>query len=232
METLGEPKLVNTWKPVTSEWQGADTPAVEVKGTPELESQLTQAAACKLRSRDARTPLLIMVYAGYCFLRSALLLAGLWMVVYAPDSEATKSIYAVMVPTIERISLPEPLVQRMQAPESSFEQQQADAARERAVRAIPGVFLLLSIPYAVSGVMWLLRSKNARMWTMWSAGFSAASGAMNWFFARYTYSDLAPLSGHSNRVDLVLPGILLNLFICLYLAYSPSVIEAFRDGED
>lgn len=233
MEKAGEPKLVNTWKPVTSEWEGTETPAVVIMGTTEVESRLTLAAACKPSARKARTPLLIAVYAGYCFLRSAGLLAGLCILLYAPESDWAKLIYAETVPTVERLIYPDPVVQMMQAPETSFDQEEADLARRRAMRLIPEVFLLLAVPYSVSGVMWLQRSKMARMLTMLTGGFSAASAALNWCLSRFVYSDLvAPFSSHTGGLDLILPGILLNLFVSLYLAYSPAVIEAFRDGED
>jgi hypothetical protein len=229
-----EPQLVNTWKPVTSEWHGTETPAVEVKGTPELEEKVAMAAACKQLGRsEPRTPLLIKVYAAYCFLRSGILLTGLCLVLGAPESEITKSIYAAMVPTMERVLYHGPVYQQsVDLPESDFMREQREAARQAAVRSIPGVLVILGLPYAVSGVMWVLRSQRARMFTMMSAGFSAASAAMNWSFSKTVYSDLpAPLTMYSGRQDLLLPGILLNLFVFLYLAYSPAVLEAYRVGE-
>jgi hypothetical protein len=77
-----------------------------------------------------------------------------------------------------------------------------------------------------------MRSQNARWFTMFGAFCSAASGVINWFQTRAVYAELGlPLSVTSAREAILLPSILLNVFVCLYLAYSPSVIEAFRDGE-
>jgi hypothetical protein len=233
MESSKEPMLVNTWKPVTSEWHGTETPAVKVEGTPELEQQVAMAGACKQLGRaEPRTPLLIKVYAAYCFLRSGILLTGLCLVLGAPESEITKSIYAAMIPTMERVLYRPVYQQSPDMPESDFIREQREAARQAAVRSIPGVLVILGLPYAVSGVMWVLRSQRARLFTMMSAGFSAASAAMNWSFSKTVYSDLpGPLSMYSSRQDLLLPGILLNLFVFLYLAYSPAVLEAYRVGE-
>jgi fumarate reductase subunit D len=81
--------------------------------------------------------------------------------------------------------------------------------------------------------MWLLRSKMARFWTLWSAGFSALSATVSWLILTFVYPHGAKLSSaHTAGPDLLLPGILLNLFVFLYLAYSPSILEAFRVGED
>jgi hypothetical protein len=228
-----EPKLVNIWKPVTGEWHETEIPAVEVKKTPDPGFQVAMAAAVRPRRRSARTPLLIAVYAAYCFLRSAATLAGLWVVEYAPDSEAAKSIYAATVPSIERIFYSEEMLNEMRASESRFDREEAEKTRENAVKLVPEYLMLQTVPFALSGVAWLLRSKKARMLTMLSAGYSAVTAAMNFVIARFVYADLfSTFSQHSSRIDLVIPGILLNLFIFLYLAYSPSVIEAYRDGED
>ena len=232
MEKPGEPKLVNTWKPVTAEWKETEAPAVEVKATPEIEAQLANVAVAMRSSRDAGIPFLIIVYAGYCFLRTILMLSACYLVVYEPDSSTSKLIYAVTIPAGERLHYPAPVVERFQNPESSFDKEEAQEAYERAVRIIPAFFLVLGLPYAVSGVFWLMRNQNARLFTMFSAGCSAASGVINWYESRAVFSEMGlPLSVTTTRGAILLPSILLNLFICLYLAYSPAVIEAFRDGE-
>jgi len=232
MEKPGEPQLVNTWKPVTSEWKETETPPVEIEAAPEIESQLANVAVSMRSSRDAGLPFLILVYAGYCFLRTILMLSACYMVVYEQDSSTTKLIYALTIPTVERLSYPAPVVERFQNPESSFDQEEAQVAHDRALRVIPVFFLVLGIPYAIAGVKWLMRSQNARWFTMFGAFCSAASGVINWFQTRAVYAELGlPLSVTSAREAILLPSILLNVFVCLYLAYSPSVIEAFRDGE-
>lgn len=232
MENPREPQLVNTWKPVTGEWRDTDAPSVETRTTPQIEEQLINVDVCKHSSRHAGLPFLIVVYAGYCFLRTILMLTAFYMVCYEPDSSVTKLIYAVTIPAVERLSYPAPVVQRFQNPESSFDQEEAQVAREHAIGLIPGFFLVLGLPYAVSGVFWLMRSQNARWFTMFAAGCSAASGAINWFETRAVVAELGlPLSVTTAREAVLLPSILINLFVCLYLAYSPSVIEAFRDGE-
>lgn len=232
MEKPGEPKLVNTWKPVTAEWKETETPAVEFRSTPEIEAQLANVAVPMRSSRDAGLPFLIVAYAGYCFLRAILMLCACYMVVYEPDAPTSKLIYAVTIPTVERLHYPDPVVERFQNPESSFDKEEAQEAYDRAVRILPAFFLVLGLPYAVSGVFWLMRSQNARWFTMFSAGCSAASGIINWYESRAVFAEMGlPLSVTTTREAVLLPSILLNVFICLYLAYSPSVIEAFRDGE-
>ena len=232
MEKSAEPQLVNTWKPVTGEWLDTAPPPVESRGTLEVESQIATAAACTRSSRNTGTPVLILVYAGYCFLRTIAMLTAFYLVIYAQDAPVTKLIDAITIPTIERFAYPGPIVDRFQAPETPFDQEQGQIAHDRAVRALPAYFLALGIPYAVSGVTWLLRNKNARMFTMFSAGCSALSGAVNWFESRAIYTELGlPQSFTSARDSVLLPAILLNLFVFLYLAYSPAVLEAFRVGE-
>ena len=232
MEKPGEPKLVNTWKPVTSEWRETEAPPVQPIATPEVERQIANVAVCRHSSRDAGLPFLIVVYAGYCFLRTVIMLLAFYMVVYEQDSSATRMIYAVTIPTVERLSYPAPVVERFQNPESDFDREEAQEAHDRALRIIPSFFLVLGLPYAVSGVFWLMRSQNARWFTMFSAGCSAASGIISWYESRAVFQELGlPMSVMTALEAVLLPSILLNLFICLYLAYSPSVIEAFRDGE-
>jgi len=232
MENPGEPKLVNTWKPVTSEWASTEAPAVETKTTPEIEAQLANVAVKMRSSRDARLPFLIVVYASYCFLRTFLMLCAFYMVVYEQDSSTTKLIYAMTIPSVERLSYPAPVVERFQNPESDFDREEAQVAHERAMNLLPSFFLVLGLPYAISGVFWLMRSQNARWFTMFGAFCSAASGVINWYESRAVFSYLGlPVSVSTAREAILLPSILLNIFVCLYLAYSPSVIEAFRDGE-
>lgn len=232
MEKPGEPKLVNIWKPVTAEWKETEAPPVQAQSTPEIEAQLANVAVRMRSSRDAGLPFLIIVYAGYCFLRTILMLCACYMVVYEPDTPTSKLIDAVTIPTVERLHYPAPVVERFQNPQSSFDKQEAQEAYDRAVRIIPAFFLVLGLPYAVSGVFWLMRSQNARWFTMISAFSSAASGVINWYESRAVFSEMGlPLSVTTTREAILLPSILLNVFICLYLAYSPSVIEAFRDGE-
>jgi hypothetical protein len=232
VEKPGEPKFVNTWKPVTAEWREAEAPAIDVKTTSEIEAQLANVAVPMRSSRNARLPFLIVVYAGYCFLRTFIVLCAFYMVVYEQDAPLTKLIYAVTIPAVERLHYPAPVVERFQSPQDPFEQEEAQIAHERAVRIIPVFFLVLGLPYAVSGVFWLMRSQNARIFTMFSAGCSAAASIINWYESRAVLSELGlPLSVSTTREAVLIPSILLNLFICLYLAYSPSVIEAFRDGE-
>jgi hypothetical protein len=232
VEKPGEPKLVNTWKPVTSEWREAEAPPIAPLATPEVERELANLAVCKHSSRDAGLPFLIMVYAGYCFLRTIIMLLAFYTVVYEQDSSTAKLIYAVTIPSVERLNYPAPVVERFQNPQSDFDREESQIAHERALRIIPGFFLVLGLPYAVSGVFWLMRSQNARWITMFSAGCSAATGILNLYESRAVFQELdLPMSMTTAREAVLLPSILLNVFICLYLAYSPSVIEAFRDGE-
>jgi len=122
VEKPGEPKLVNTWKPVTSEWRETEAPPVQPIATPEVERQIANVAVCRHSSRDAGLPFLIVVYAGYCFLRTVIMLLAFYMVVYEQDSSATRMIYAVTIPTVERLSYPAPVVERFQNPESHHSQ--------------------------------------------------------------------------------------------------------------
>lgn len=232
MEKDRSPQVVNTWKPVTGEWKESGTSSPDASRIAAVESSIAAADVVPHGARNPRAQTLISLYSFYCILSALSFLVCVFSMSSFPGSEVSKSIYAGTLPAIERIFNPASDLEAMQSAHTLLEQQQADEAHQQAIRVLPNFFLAWALFYLIAAVMWKMRNTSAGLVTMLCTGFSAAAGLWGWCLARFAFPGLlSPFDIHSSRADLLLPIVVLNGAVCLYLAFSPSVLKAVRDSE-
>ena len=190
-----------------NEIKGIVRPPMEMPA--HLQGQRSQMAVRK--APKVEVPLLITLFAWYCFLRAALFVIFALMVGLAPDSVAAQFVASHFNP----VPPPRPPEYGMHYSTSL-------------IPAIPPepVFYALAILYALIGWRWISRDWRARWGAMFASGATAAKIAIDWMADRAA-GDPTPLSPMQNQAIAL--AIVWNVLICCYLAFYPGMREAFKE---
>ncbi len=185
-----------------------------------LQGQRSQLAERK--ARKVEVPLLITLFAWYCFVRSALFLVFALIVGIAPDSSTGQFVAGHFNP----VPPPRPPAYGMHYSTS-------------VIPAIPPepVFYVLAILYGLIGWRWITRDWRARWGAMFVSGATAAKIAIDWMADRAAGSptggsmpgDPMATAGSAFHGQAIAFAILWNLAICSYLAFYPGMSEAFKE---
>jgi len=190
---------------MAKEIKGIVRPPMEMPA--ELQGQRSRLAGRK--AAPVEVPLLITLFAWYCFLRAAAFVVFALIVGIAPESATAQFVAAHFNP----IPPPRPPIYAPHGPVAP---------------SIPpeAAFYGLAILYAVVGWRWFTRDWRARWAAMFISGATAAKIAVDLMADRAT-GDPTPMSPAQNQAILL--AIVWNVLICCYLAFYPGMKEAFKE---
>jgi hypothetical protein len=201
-----------------NEIKGIVRPPMEMPS--HLQGQRSQLAVRK--APKVEVPLLITLFAWYCFLRSSMFLVFALIVGIAPDSTTAQFVGSHFNP----VPPPRPTEYGMHSSASL-------------IPAIPPepVFYALAILYGIIGWRWITRDWRARWGAMFISGATAAKIAIDWMADRAAGSptwgavpgDALTTGGSPFHGQAIAFAILWNLAICCYLAFYPGMTEAFKE---
>lgn len=191
--------------------------AKEIRGNVRPQMQMPaelQGQRSRLAVRQApkvEVPLLITLFAWYCFVRSGTFVVFALIVGIAPDSPTAQFIASHFNP----VPPPRP-------PEYGMHHSTS------LLPAIPPepVFYGLAILYAMVGWRWIRRDWRARWAAMFFSGATAAKLAINWIADRAAGSASPPIPTQDQAIAVV---IVWNVLVCCYLAFYPGMSEAFKE---
>lgn len=169
-------------------------------------SRLAQRKAAKVE-----VPLLIKLFAWYCFLRAGIFLAFALIVGIAADSAVGQYVASHFNP------IPPP-------PPPEFGMHHSASL----LPAIPPepVFYGLAILYGVIGWRWISRDWRARWGAMFVSGATAAKIAVD-LVADRAAGNPTPFTPLQQQAIFL--AIVWNLLVCCYLAFYPGMSEAFKE---
>ncbi len=192
---------------MAKEIKGIVRPPMEMPA--ELQGQRSQMAVRK--SAKAEVPLLITLFAWYCFLRAGILVVFALIVGIAPESALAQLVANHFNP----MPPPQPPAFAVHHPISMAPTIPPEA-----------VFYGFAILYAIVGWRWLARDWRARWAAMFISGATAAKIVVDWIADRAA-GNPAPMSPAQNQGILL--AIVWNVLICCYLAFYPGMKEAFKE---